>query len=669
MATNYAFENLFRSPWELFVSAISAGFGVICLIDHRILALDIKMSPIVASPFFLLAIVRGYQGVRLYQFRRRLLQLKPFSMSTTEVPLSKDNLYVGRGFRWLPIYRQRLYLLSLVENQRYIQKGALYKYVQAKAKEKPNGICKKLTKMTFLPFKPTPEIGGKPWLHGVGSLNERAVYINQHNRNSHECTFGMTRVGKTRYLSIKVNQDIRNGEAVLVIDPKGDLEVVQDIYCAAKAAGRLDDLIITHFGFPDISAKYNPLASYSNVSEVAGRVTSAISGSGDGQAFKDFAWQYINIVARCLEELQERIDYKTIAFYIKNPEIMLTTYMDKVFAKVESGYLSEVQAIIDENDAKVDKAGNSVEPIQRSVAIKRYLTKHIEMKAASGITSKSLMDSIIVPLYNAAMLDKTYYDKITASIGPVLDKINQTQAQEIFSWESSFGLPEIRLDSVIQRKQIVYIGLDSLTNREMAETVGQAIIADLVSLCGRIYSESSGRKTPLCLHCDEFSNIVRDEFINLLNKAGGAGIKVSAYTQTINDLGAAFGNNTDKPKMLMGNFGTITMLRVSNDDTAKNFTDCLEKVRTRSSTPSTRSNDMPDEEEGKLFTTANSDTIVEESCSVIEINDLFSLPKGQAFMMTNGGEVYKIRIPLPKNDGTAPKNFESILSEVNLCFV
>ena len=52
----------------------------------------------------------------------------------------------------------------------------------------------------------------------------------------------------------------------------------------------------------------------------------------------------------------------------------------------------------------------------------------------------------------------------------------------------------------------------------------------------------------------------------------------------------------------------------------------------------------------------------------MEINDLFSLPKGQAMMMTNGGEVYKIRIPLPKNDGSALGNFEAILSEVNLCF-
>ena len=152
-------------------------------------------------------------------------------------------------------------------------------------------------------------------------------------------------------------------------------------------------------------------------------------------------------------------------------------------------------------------------------------------------------------------------------------------------------------------------------------------------------------------------------------KAGGVGIRVTALTQTINDMGAAMGGNADKPKMLIGNFGTITMLRVSNDDTALNFTRCLEMVRTRSSTPSTMSNDRADSDNGELFTTYNTDTVTETKSALVEVNDLFSLPKGQAFVLTNGGEVYKVRIPLPKNDGTAPKTFESLLSEVNLCFV
>ncbi len=493
---------------------------------------------------------------------------------------------------------------------------------------------------------------------------ERNVYAQQANRNSHECVFGMTRVGKTRYLCIRVNQDIRNGEAVLIIDPKGDLEAIQDVYCAAKAAGRLNDLRIVHLGFPDSSAKYNPLASFSNVSEVAGRITGAMSASGEGQAFKDFAWQYTNIVARCLHELGEPINYKTIGFYIKQPQLLLYTYVEQRFPLIEPGYLSEVQALLDQFNSRTDKEGNLLPPISRKLAVQLYIRDYVDRVSMSP-QIKQFMDAIIMPLDNAAKLDKDYYDKITASVGPVFDKINQTQAHRIFSWENGFGLPEVRLEDIIKRRQIVYIGLDSLTNKEVAESVGQATIADLVSLCGRLYNESGQTPMTLNLYCDEFSDIVREEFITLLNKAGGTGIRVTALTQTLNDLGAAFSSH-DKPKMLLGNFGTLTTLRVNNEDTATNLTRCLELIRARSSTPSTMSNDRSDSENGELFTTYNTDTVAETPSALVEINDLYSLPKGQAFVLTNGGEVYKIRIPLPKNDGSAPASFEALLSEVNL---
>ena len=665
MRSKHAFENYLRTPYEFLISLCAFTFSIIFLINWNFLVLDEHFSKAIALAFFVFGIIRAYQGMQIFLFKKRLLVLKPFSMQTTDVPLSKKYLYIGRGFKWLPMHRQRLNLLSLAQNQRFLQKSFAYRFMQQRERENQNGIASMLCKIPFSPFKALPDIGGKPWIHGVGSKSERAVFLNQSNRNAHECIFGMTRVGKTRYLSIKVNQDIRNGESILVIDPKGDFEVIQDMYCAAKAAGRLDDFIISHFGFPDICARYNPLSSFTNVSEVASRVTSAISQTGEGKVFKDFAWQYVNVVAKCLHELFEPINYKTISFYIKRPEILLSLYVDKIFPEIEPDFLDKVQEIIDENDSRIDRQGNPLEPLATSVAIKRYLEGYIESHI--GKDFEKLLDSIIVPLYNAATLDKTYYDKITASIGPVLDKINQTSAQGVFSFDDNQELPIIHLENIIAKKQIVYIGLDSLTNQDMAEAVGQAIIADLVSLCGRIYTRGGANQSSLCLHCDEFSNIVRDEFVNLLNKAGGAGIKVSAYTQTINDLGAAFSGNADKAKMLMGNFGTLTMLRVSNEDTASLFTKCVEQIKTRSKVPFTMSNDKSESQNGELFTTNNSDQISEEKVSIVEVNDLFSLPKGQAFVMTNGGEIYKIRIPLPKNDGSAPTSFESILRQVNKC--
>ncbi|WP_457603852.1 hypothetical protein, partial [Legionella pneumophila] len=52
------------------------------------------------------------------------------------------------------------------------------------------------------------------------------------------------------------------------------------------------------------------------ISEVATRITDAISTEGEGKQFAAFAWKYVNIVAICLEEMKQPITYQSIAFYI-----------------------------------------------------------------------------------------------------------------------------------------------------------------------------------------------------------------------------------------------------------------------------------------------------------------------------------------------------------------
>jgi conjugative coupling factor TraD (TOL family) len=667
MRTNYAFENLLRTPWEILVGMVAFGFGLIVAMHHQLVALSHYAAWVVSMPFFILAWIRLSQGLNILRYRRRLLILKPFSFGTKDVPISKENLYIGRGFKWLPIHRQRLHLLSLPSNQHFLEKSRFYRFVQKKSDEVPNSrLWKNLRRLPFL--KPMSDIGGKPWLHGVGSENEKSIFLKQHNRNSHTVVFGRTRVGKTRLLSILVNQDIRNGESVLIIDPKGDLGILQDMYCAVREAGRLQDFKILHAGFPDISAKYNPLAHYSNVSEVATRVTSAIQAEGEGKQFQDFAWKFLNVVATCLREMNESISYKSLSFFVTRPRQLLLAYCDKVLPLKDSHYQKGIQSIIDKSGGQINKQGKPQEPLTRTDAVRQYVAKYIELIISKGNYTE-LHDSIIADLHYAAQLGEEYYGKITASLGPVFDKINKTAAGEVFSWENNNSMPVISLEEVLKKKQVVYIGLDAMTNKAMSDAIGQAVIADLISLCGRLYKEEPNKERLLNLYADEFSEIVRDEFVTLLNKAGGAGVRVTALAQTVNDIGVAFGGNADKPKMLLGNFGTRIMMRIANLDTARTFTECLEKIRARSSTPSTMSNDRSGSDGEELFTTYNTDSISEENTEIITENDVFSLPIGQAFVLANGGELFKIRIPLPKNDGDCPKVFETLLREVNKCAI
>ncbi|HAT9492373.1 TPA: TraM recognition domain-containing protein, partial [Legionella pneumophila subsp. pneumophila] len=198
-----------------------------------------------------------------------------------------------------------------------------------------------------------------------------------------------------------------------------------------------------------------------------------------------------------------------------------------------------------------------------------------------------------------------------------------------------------------KNKKVLYIGLDSLTNPNIAQAVGKAFLSDLVSTAGKIYKQPNARYT-LNLHCDELSEIIQDSFVKILNKAGGAGFQVTAYAQTIQDMEVALGSRA-KAEVSEGNFNTLIMLRVKNEETANLLVKVLPQVGVVGHTQVSMVNDTPHGDDGVYFNTTNEDRVQTASIPMIGVDDIISLPKGQAFVLVNGSCLYKIRIPLPQN--------------------
>ena len=542
-----------------------------------------------------------------------------------------------------------------------MQRGKCYRTIREYCQNHEKTLLARLFNhpSTLNPFKPDPPVGGSPYLHGLGN-KDALIYIPQDVRVGHTFVVGTTRVGKTRLASILINQDIRNGDAVIVVDPKGDLELVRDMYSACFAAGRLDDFRIVHLGFPERSARYNPLKNYDQVSEVATRITDAISAEGEGKQFAAFAWKYVNIVAICLEEMKQAITYKSIAFYISRLDQLLMTYADTILPAHYPDYHQQIVQIIEEHDNKIGKNNKTKSPMERSQAVIKHIKDHINKTITTG-NVEALHDQILIDLYDAAIMDKHYYDKITASVGPVLSEINKSNASNILS--SKQEPQEIELMNVIKNKKILYIGLDSLTNPNIAQAVGKAFLSDLVSTAGKIYKESNANYR-LNLHCDELSEIIQNSFVKILNKAGGAGFQVTAYAQTKQDLEVALGSRA-KAEVTEGNLNTLIILRVKNEETANLLIKTLPQVGVIGHTQVSMVNDTPHGEDGVYFNTTNEDRVQTSAVPMIDVNDIISLPKGQAFVLVNGGELYKIRIPLPLNDGLAPKDIKNVIRHIN----
>ena len=624
----YPVENLLREATEIYSAITLLSLAALTYSMPHLILLTHMMSIYATVGLSALGCYRAFQGYKIKRYHRRLRQMPYYAMTTTDVPLSKQWLFVGRGFRWLPHHTQRLHHIKEVQNEHFTRQHKHH------------------------------DLGGQAYLHGLGG-KDKPVFIPQSVRAGHTFVVGTTRVGKTRLASVLINQDIRNGDAIIVVDPKGDLELVRDMYSACNASNRLDDFRIVHLGFPELSAQYNPLKNYDQISEVATRVTDAIAAEGEGKQFAAFAWKYVNIVAICLEEMHLPLTYKSIAFYISRLDQLLMYYADTILPRYFPDYHDRIDQIIN-TDCRIDKQGRTTPPMERTKAVASYLKEHITNTITSG-NVESLHDQVLIDLYDAATLDKHYYDKITASVGPVLSEINKSNASSIFSFHQSPC--EIELMDVIKQKKVVYIGLDSLTNPNVAQAVGKAFLSDLVSTAGKIYKESNANYQ-LNLHCDELSEIIQDSFVKILNKAGGAGFQVTAYAQTKQDLEVALGSRA-MAEVTEGNLNTLVIMRVKNEETANLLIKILPQVGVIGHTQVSMVNDTPHGEDGVYFNTTNEDRVQTSAVPMIEVNDIISLPKGQAFVLVNGGELYKVRIPLPLNDGLTPTDIKQVIRQIN----
>lgn len=278
------------------------------------------------------------------------------------------------------------------------------------------------------------------------------------------------------------------------------------------------------------------------------------------------------------------------------------------------------------------------------------------------LNAEKLYDPILDGLLSAVRYDKTYFDKIVASLLPLLEKLTTGTLAALLA-PDYHDLDDMRsiLDwqQAIRQKAVVYVGLDALSDTVVAAAVGNSMFADLVSVAGHLYKfglndglpGNSEKPPPINLHCDEFNELMGEEFIPLVNKGGGAGIQVTAYTQTLSDIQARIGN-APKTGQVVGNFNNLIMLRVRETATAELLTKQLPQVEVRNRQVSSGVTDTP----GGInsFTSNTREQVVTRNVPLLDTAALIQLPKGQAFALLEGGQLWKIRLPLPVADKHSP---------------
>ncbi len=641
---NYPIEALLRPPVEWSSTVAAGSLAAIAFRAPDFLLMNVSTSRFVMAVLIVVAVIRFYQGWQVVRYQRGLRHNRTYRIASRSLAPQRQGLFLGQGFLWTARHTQRLWDATRASNRRFIE-PRLQRWFQPGPSQQP-------------------VISGLPALHGVGLLEgERPIHLPWAERQGHIFYVGTTGVGKTRALELAVIQDIRRGYPVICMDPKGDPDLFRRLNAEAARAKR--PFYFFHLGYPDHSARYNPIGRFSRITEVATRIANELPSQGNAEAFRQFAWLFTHIIARALFALGEKPDYRKILQSMNNIEPLLVRYFEAWFDREGPDHWRD--DLTSENRMSEPRA-----------ALPGYL-KNRDPRAVQLVQfykAQNCYDPVADGLRRAFEYDKTFFDKISVAVQPLLEKLLAGRTGELINPDYSDvddPRPVLDWETAIRQRAIVYCGFDALTDAEIAAAVGQGLMADLVAYAGELYKHGAGPNLAtietlpeICLHLDEFSELVRGpEIVQALNKGRGAGLRFAVYTQTLADIAAGLGSR-ERAEQVIGNVSnTIVMLRVADLKTAELLSDRLGDVEVNMMMLVSAATDSSEPDSPIHFTSTMQDRVSTQKAVLLEPGYLMQLPRGHAFVLMAGGQLYKVQLPeLDTPSQRLPSDLDQIANEM-----
>lgn len=676
MKSENGLEALLRPPVEWYSAFVLMLVAGIAAITPWALMLPWHIGLVVAGTAGYVGWLRLRSGLQVLKYHHDLRYYPVTRIAPHKIPVGPGEYYLGEGFEWTQLHTQRVHEARRPEAKPYTRPGALETGLrQWGAKVQDGSASPMLRAVTgadhwLNPFKPYPDLGGSPVLHGVGQMDEKPVKMRQSSRSGHMVVMGTTRVGKTRMLEMLATQDIHAGHVVIIIDPKGDADLMLRVQAEARRAGRLEQLYLFHLGYPEISARYNGIGSFSRITEVAGRATNALPASGNSAAFKEFSWRFTNIVAQAQVALGRIPTYDTLLRDVTGIEPLFLEYATWYYVNqaMKHGQFKDFR---DKLDVLRGLAEAKKLPVDKS--LQNRSPEVIAM--AVWIRESRSTDNVLLGLLGAVSYDRSFYEKIIASLGPFLEKLISGQVGKLISpdyFDADDDRPIFDWMTVMRQGGIVYAGLDALSDSVVSSAVGNSMLSDLVSVGGKLYKTGLEPHNPegkislptVCCHFDEVNEIAGPEFVPMVNKLGGSGFRITAYTQSFFDIEARVGDKA-KAGQIFDNFNHVVMLRVRSVSTANLVAEQVPEVDVVHLTPVSGVTDSA-AQGGADFTSRNDDILTTTRTPMIRASDILQLPQGQAIALLEGNRLYKIRIPLAdtRDDPFVPQSLRKVAQDM-----
>lgn len=478
----------------------------------------------VQAGFALAAIPRA---LRVYQAKACLLG-KELSFITLEEVMElvrghPHEFYFGEAFQWRQMHGQYAFELQAMDVEAILGK---------RGRRQAN-------------------VKGTRWIHGIGMAEEEPCFRPQDQRSIHHLVTGTTGAGKSRWFDIAIAQCVARGEAVIVIDPKGDKGLAATCKRACAAVGKPSLFKYFHPAHPDKSVRLSLTKNFGRATEIASRVA-VLMQSKAGDPFQAFAQMSLNSVIQAmlicnilptLVGIRRTLEGDVPGLTIK----VVMAYGAKVFGEAEFNRMAE-SAIL---SAKV-----------KDIEQKAKVLRRVYYNDIAKVKANPDMEGLLTMLEH----ERAHFSKMIAGLLPILTMLTSGEMGPLLSPQNDNEDPRLicDLNSVINADQVLYLGLDSLADPMVGSTIGSLALADLASTAGEIYNHRLPK--PVNIFVDEAAEVINDQLIQLLNKGRGAGINLYIATQTIADFVARMGDEA-KAMQVLGNCNNIICFRVLDSDT------------------------------------------------------------------------------------------------------
>lgn len=442
--------------------------------------------------------------------------------------------------------------------------------------------------------------GGHPALHAVGQRNEQPLVLPWDELVSHTLLTGTTRSGKTRALEVLASEAIRGPGAVVVVDPKGDRDLLAR--CAAEARRQDRRFVLITPAFPQQSATMNVLDTATTPVEVATRIQALMPSAG-GRPADPFFTEYPLALIEHIAAVQQALGLPCTLQSLYSASV-LRLHLEQLLG----AYLLSL-------------GGHT--PGKLSALIGEY-----RKSGTTDLIADGLIDDLEKP--------RDHFSKVTSNLIPAFRGMIHAPLGPLFSTIPA----SVTWDTVVQENLVLYLGLASMLIGDIANRIGRIILQDLVGFLGRRYAYTDVTlEPPITIFIDELRDVVSPTFVNALNKGGGAKARFVLCQQSEADMESVLGPAL--ARVALDNLNTKLYFRVADDRTARDATEGLGVCTV----------ELPETGVGLSYggtgglSGSSRRTLKGKEVPLIRPQWLTALPRGEFFARMKG-EIWKGRVPL-----------------------